>query len=87
MLFDDFTTIGTVSTGGNAIHVMNLNGIMMPMSVFLSMLADAIESVTEDEIRKLVNVSINAPSILYPTQEAQNNAYPNNPHEAWEYQR
>lgn len=87
MLFDDFTTIGTVSTGGNAIHVMNLNGIMMPMSVFLSMLADAIESVTEDEIRKLVNVSINAPSILYPTQEAQNSAYPNNPHEAWEYQR
>ena len=87
MLFDDFTTIGTVSTGGKAIHVMNLNGIMMPMSVFLSMLADAVESATEDEIRKLVNVSINAPSILYPTQKAQNSAYPNNPHEAWEYQR
>lgn len=87
MLFDDFTTIGTVSTGGNAIHVMNLNGIMMPMSVFLSMLADAIESVTEDEIRKLVNVTISAPPILYPTKEDQNNAYPNNPHEAWEYQR
>lgn len=87
MLFDDFTTIGTVSTGGNAIHVMNLNGIMMPMSVFLSMLADAIESVTEDEIRKLVNVTISAPPILYPTKEDQNSAYPSNPHEAWEYQK
>lgn len=87
MLFDDFTTIGTVSTGGNAIHIMNLNGIMMPMSVFLSMLADAIESVTEDEIRKLVNVTINAPSIRYLTQDDQNAAYPNNPHAAWEYQK
>lgn len=87
MLFDDFTTIGTVSTGGNAVHVMNLNGVMMPMSVFLSLLADAIESVTEDEIRKIVSVSINAPAILYPTQDSQNAAYPNNPHAAWEYQR
>ena len=87
MLFDDFTTIGTVSTGGNAIHIMNLNGVMMPMSVFLSMLADAIESVTEDEIRKLVNVTISAPPILYPTQDDQNAAYPNNPHAAWEYQK
>ena len=87
MLFDDFTTIGTVSTGGNAIHIMNLNGIMIPMSVFLSMLADAIESVTEDEIRKLVNVTISAPPILYPTQDDQNNAFPDNPHGAWEYQK
>ena len=87
MLFDDFTTIGTVSTGGNAIHIMNLNGVMMPMSVFLSMLADAIESVTEDEIRKLVNVTISAPPILYPTQDDQNAAYPDNPHAAWEYQK
>jgi hypothetical protein len=66
MLFDDFTTIGNVSSSGNAIHVMNLNGIMMPLSVFLSMLADAIESVKEEDLRRLVNVSINAPAILYP---------------------
>ena len=90
MLFDDFTTIGTVSTGGNAIHVMNLNGIMMPMSVFLSMLADAIESVTEDEIRKLVNVTISAPPILWDNpkgQEKQEAAFPGDNHGAWEYQR
>ena len=90
MLFDDFTTIGTVSTGGNAIHVMNLNGIMMPMSVFLSMLADAIESVTEDEIRKLVNVTISAPPILWDNPEGQKKqeaAFPGNNYGAWEYQR
>lgn len=90
MLFDDFTTIGTVSTGGNAIHIMNLNGIMMPMSVFLSMLADSIESVKEDEIRRLVNVNISAPSILWDDpkgQEKQEAAFPGNSHGAWEYQR
>ena len=87
MLFDDFTTIGNVSSGGNAIHVMNLNGIMMPLSVFLSMLADAIESVKEEDLRRLVNVSINAPAILYPNQDSQRAAYPNDPHQAWEHQR
>jgi hypothetical protein len=66
MLFDDFTTIGTVSSGANAIHIMNLNGVMFPMSVFLSLLADAIESVKDEEIRRIVSISIDAPAILYP---------------------
>ena len=87
MLFDDFTTIGNVSSGGNAIHVMNLNGVMFPMSVFLSMLADAIESIREEDLRRLVNVTINAPAILYPDQDSQRAAYPNDPHQAWEHQR
>ena len=87
MLFDDFTTIGNFSSGGNAIHIMNLNGIMMPLSVILTLLADAIESINEDNIRRIVNVTISAPAILYPTQEAQNAAHPNNPHNAWEVQK
>ena len=87
MLFDDFTTIGNMSSGGNAIHIMNLNGIMMPLSVVLTLLADAIESINEDNIRRIVNVTIKAPAILYPTQDAQNAAHPNNPHDAWEVQK
>ena len=88
MLFDDFSTIGVVSeNSGNAIHIMNLNGIMMPMSVILSMLADAIESVSEEEIRKLVNVNIKAPAILYKEQKDQEEAFPGNSHAAWEYQK
>jgi hypothetical protein len=49
---------------------MNLNGIMMPMSVILSLLADAIDSLETsgpEEIRRIVSVNINAPAILYPT--------------------
>ena len=88
MLFDDFSTIGVVSeNSGNAIHIMNLNGIMMPMSVILSMLADAIESVSKEEIRKLVSVNINAPAILYKEQKDQEEAFPGNSHAAWEYQK
>ena len=87
MLFDDFTTIGTVSSGANAIHIMNLNGVMFPMSVFLSLLADAIESVKDEEIRRMVSISIDAPAILYPEQEDQRKAFPDNPHMAWEHQR
>jgi hypothetical protein len=70
MLFDDFTTIGNFSsTGGNAIHVMNLNGIMIPMSVILTLLADAIESLNEEEVRRIVNVKIKAPKILWEFQD------------------
>ena len=69
MLFDDFTTIGNMSSGGNAIHIMNLNGIMMPLSVVLTLLANAIESINEDNIRRIVNVTIKAPAILYPTMD------------------
>lgn len=91
MLFDDFTTIGNFSSGGNAIHVMNLNGIMIPMSVILTLLADAIESLNEKEVRRIVNVKIKAPKILWETQDEQNKAFPstyevwNKP--AWDYQR
>lgn len=87
MLFDDFTTIGNFSSGGNAIHIMNLNGIMMPLSVVLTLLADAIESINEDNIRRIVNVTIKAPAILYPSQDDQKDAFPNNPHAAWEVQK
>ena len=87
MLFDDFTTIGNMSSGGNAIHIMNLNGIMMPLSVVLTLLADAIESINEDNIRRIVNVTIKAPAILYPTMDDQKAAFPDNPHAAWEVQK
>ena len=87
MLFDDFTTVGNFSSGGNAIHIMNLNGIMVPLSVVLTLLADAIESINEDNIRRIVNVTIKAPAILYPSQDDQRDAFPNNPHAAWEVQK
>lgn len=43
-LFDDWDYIGTAKQdmGGNAIHVMNLNGVLIPLSVFLFSLGDAV---------------------------------------------
>ena len=89
MLFDDYSTIGQKNTGGNAIHIMNLNGILVPMSVILTLLADAIDSIKEDPkaVRRIVNVNIEAPKVLYSTNQEQIEAFPQNPHGAWEYQR
>ena len=43
-LFDDWDFIGTAKQdmGGNAIHVMNLNGVLIPLSVFLFSLGEAV---------------------------------------------
>ena len=69
---------------------MNLNGIMMPLSAILSLLGDAIDKLDESEIRKIVNVSIKAPAIIFETDNDQrvwmesNNA---TAADAWNYQR
>lgn len=88
MLFDDYSTIGQKNTGGNAIHIMNLNGIMIPMSVILTLLADAIESVDNSTaIRRVVNVKIQAPPVIYKTTQEQIDEFPQNPAAAWDKQR
>ena len=41
-LFDDFNAIGVVPpTGAQAIHILDLNGIMTPISFYFNLLADA----------------------------------------------
>lgn len=90
MLFDDYTSIGENDAGGKAIHVMNLNGILMPMSVILTLLADAIDSIESSgskQIRKIVDVDINAPAILYNDDTEQASAHPGDPMAAWNEQR
>lgn len=91
MLFDDYTTIGDFSSGGKAIHVMNLNGILIPMSVILTLLADAMDAFGESEARRIVNVNIDAPAILWKTQKEQEKDYPyikgRASVEAWNFQR
>lgn len=64
-LFDDFNTIGEYNTGGNAIHVMNLNGVYVPLSTLLFKLAEAAEAVQSD-IDSYVHVRLQAPPIIYP---------------------
>ena len=70
-MFDDYTTIGVDQSGGNALHVMDLNGIIMPLSVVLSALAQAIEQGDREDFRQIVDVNIHAPKILYQNIEEE----------------
>ena len=67
MLFDDFDTIGDdmIKTGGvNYIHLMNLNGVLLPLSLILKLLAEAIEK-HKDET-EYVTVHLEPPEhVLY----------------------
>ena len=66
ILFDDYTTIGNISNGAQAIHLMLLNGIYLPLSVVYMALANAIEQSqgNRDELRKFVSVDLIAPAVL-----------------------
>ena len=93
MLFDDYQTIGDFrkQTGPKAIHIMNLGNIMVPLSVFLTMLANAVER-AETDVDDFVKVVITTPEIEFKDYAAQK-AWMANPTEgydkksAWSYQR
>ena len=91
LLFDDFTTIGEGDTQGNALHVMDLNGIIIPLSVLLAALAQAIAEGEKDGFRQIVDVSIKAPSTLFKDIEAEERYVMTDGggdwHQAWEHQR
>lgn len=86
MLFDDFNIIGTEQqTDAYSVHVMDLNGIFVPISTILSSLADAIEDGT---ISKVVSAKIEAPDILFKTAKEQGQWQAMNPNlNAWMYQK
>ena len=59
-LFDDYTTIGNAK--GNAIHIMGLQGMLVPLSAFLYALGNAIASV-ESNPTSYVRVTISSPPV------------------------
>ena len=66
-LFDDWNYIGNFNQGGgNSLHVMNLNGVLIPLSVFLFSLGRAIQTAEEDP-SNFVKVSIT--TATYPTED------------------
>ncbi len=93
MLFDDYQTIGNFreQTGPKAIHIINLGNIMVPLSVFLTMLANAVER-AETDVDDFVKVVITTPEIEFKDYAAQK-AWMANPTKgyeaksAWTYQR
>ena len=90
LLFDDFTTIGEGDAQGNALHVMDLNGIIIPLSVILSALAQAIREGEKDGFREVVDVHIKAPSTLFKNIDEERDYVMGegggNWHSAWEHQ-
>ena len=91
LLFDDYTTIGEGDAQGNALHVLDLNGIIIPLSVLLAALVQAIAEGEKDGFRQIVDVSIKAPSTLFKNIEAEERYVMTEGggdwHQAWEYQR
>ena len=91
LLFDDFTAVGAgLSNGVNTLHVMNLNGILLPISTILYALADSIDKVIELSPTSIVSVHISTPTILFPTPADQSKWVADNGGNniaAWEYQR
>lgn len=69
LLFDDFKTIGELSSKGQSLHVFNLDGVYVPLSFFLWLLGNSM-STYEMNPHTVVKVSIKTPSqILYPSEK------------------
>ena len=65
LLFDDVATIGQDMTGvgGKSIHLFSLNGILVPLSFFLSQTAAAMEGMS---VQQMVKVKIKPAATHYP---------------------
>lgn len=71
MLFDDYETVGKDlrKTGVKAIHIMDLNGVFLPLSFFLDLMARAIDEIGRTP-EELVKVEYRTPKkIKYDTNE------------------
>lgn len=65
LLFDDWITIGEVNKGAQSIHVLQLEGLEIPLSVLLIATGEAMKNTAQD-MNKLVKVNIKLPEkIIY----------------------
>lgn len=66
LLFDDWISIGAPSSGAKAIHVLQLEGIQLPLSVFLIAAGKAMVNASAD-MERIIKISIKLPGpIKYP---------------------
>lgn len=70
LLFDDWSTLGNLYMGAEAIHVFSLDGIMVPLSYLLINLGKAMIDTSHD-MKNFVKASIRMPSIKYENQHAK----------------
>jgi hypothetical protein len=66
LLFDDWVSIGEVPRGGaKAIHVLQLEGLQIPISVFLTAAGRAMVSAAND-MERLIKIRVKLPGkIIY----------------------
>ena len=79
-LFDDFNVIGSVETSGaKSIHLLDLNGTLLPLSFYLNLLSEAFADVAALDVAKgLVEVNISTPGdVMYhaPAPHGQSETY------------
>lgn len=90
-LFDDYNALKSGLTNGvNTLHVMNLNGVLLPISSVLFALVDAIERNIETQPRSIVSIKLHNDPILFKTKEDQREWEQSNsatPGQAWQEQR
>lgn len=68
-LFDDFETIGLPQSSGISIHIFNLDGILVPLSFFLWLLAASIEKGTRNP-HDIVKAKIDAGTIKWTEEQS-----------------
>lgn len=86
LLFDDFNTIGVgLQNGPQAIHLMNLNGVLIPISSILYALVDALEN--SNTLGGVVRTSIKLPDIKFPTPQSQTAYEIQTGQSAWQAQK
>lgn len=72
-LFDDFNVVGSVEqTGAKSVHLLDLNGVLMPISFYFHLLSEAFGRTASFKVQDLISVQISTPdSILYPESTAE----------------
>ena len=87
LLFDDFDTIGLDTGDGSAIHIMDLNGVLIPLSFFIHLLVKALEGWVHDPIN-IIKVKIQTPNSIEFKSIRQQRAWERkNNSSAWAEQR
>lgn len=69
-LFDDFNMVGSIeTTGAKSVHLLDLNGVLMPISFYFYLLSEAFGRASTMDLEDLISVEIDTPSsILYPNK-------------------
>lgn len=63
LLFNDWSTVGTSNTGTQALHVLNLDGVIIPASYLLISLGQAMIE-TSNDMRRWFAVSVHLPDTV-----------------------